>query len=339
MTDNRKADQKTQRVKKSETLEVRIPHETKQAFLTACREDGTTASEVVREQVQSYLDARERPPIEADKRTLFMTLPSNVRRYAPRVAAGGALAIGLTALAVLPSAAAPDFKAQFSRLDVNSDGVLSVDEFLGPKPADGGKDDVVIETRTITRSGDKPPVDIKIEPGVMKKDAFAFYLPDELGGADGDKAADQKHEFKFISRHEVSDKTEDTPGGAGVAIAKTMTFSVDDIRKEEFAAIDLNKDGKVSLDEYRANQTAMLTRGFEILDANSDKSLSQDEYAKIVAPPMIRMNWQGGPDTPEPPRIEIPGAKPSPEAIKAAFTRLDANKDGKLSLQEYLPRA
>ena len=34
--------------KKSETLEVRIPYETKQAFLTACREDGTTASEVVR---------------------------------------------------------------------------------------------------------------------------------------------------------------------------------------------------------------------------------------------------------------------------------------------------
>lgn len=337
MTDNGKVDKKTQRVKKSETLEVRIPHETKQAFLTACREDGTTASEVVREQVQSYLDARERPPLEADKRTLFMTLPSTVRRYAPRVAAGGVLAIGMTALAVLPSAAAPDFKAQFSRLDVNGDGVLSVDEFLGPKPADGGKDDVVIETRTITRSGDKPPAEIKIEPGTMKKEAFAFYLPDELGGADGDKAADQKHEFKFISRHEVTDKTGDTPDG-GVSVSKTMTFSIDDIRKDEFAAIDANKDGKVSLEEYRANQTAMMTRGFEILDANSDTSLSQDEYAKIVAPP-IRISLHGDADTHEPPRIEIPGAKPaSPEAIKSAFTRLDANKDGKLSLQEYLPK-
>jgi hypothetical protein len=60
MTIDGKSDQKTQRVKKSETLEVRIPHETKQAFLTACREDGTTASEVVRAQVQTYLDVRER---------------------------------------------------------------------------------------------------------------------------------------------------------------------------------------------------------------------------------------------------------------------------------------
>jgi hypothetical protein len=339
MTRDGKADQKTQRVKKSETLEVRIPHETKQAFLTACREDGTTASEVVREQVQTYLDARERPPLKADKRMLFMTLPSNVRRYAPRVAAGGALAIGLTALAVLPSAAAPDFKAQFSRLDVNSDGVLSVEEFLGPKPADGGKDDVVIETRTITRTVDKHAADVRIETGVMKKDAFAFYMPEELGGEIAN-AADQKHEYKFIARREVDDIPGDVPGGAGVAIDKTTTFTVDEIRKEEFAGIDLNKDGKVSLDEYRANQTAMLTRGFEILDVNSDRSLSLDEYAKIAAPPMIRMNWQGGPDMPEPPRIESPGAKAaSPEAIKAAFTRLDTDRNGKLSLQEYLPKA
>lgn len=338
MTDNRKADQKTQRVKKSETLEVRIPHETKQAFLTACREDGTTASEVVREQVQSYLDARERPPIEADKRTLFMTLPSNVRRYAPRAAAGGALAIGLTALAVLPSAAAPDFKAQFSRLDVNSDGVLSVDEFLGPKPADSGKDDVVIETRTITRSGDKPPVDIKIEPGVMKKDAFAFYLPEELGGG-GEKAADDKHEYKFITRHMNKEKAGGADG-TGVSFDRAITISVDDIRKEEFATIDLNKDGKISLDEYRANQTALYTRGFEILDANSDKSLSEEEYAKIVSPPVIRISTQDGSDMQDLPRIDIPGVKSaSPEAVKAAFMRLDTDRNGKLSLQEYLPKA
>ena len=51
--------QKPTKSKKSETLEVRIPFETKQAFLTACREDGTTASEVVREALRQSL-ARER---------------------------------------------------------------------------------------------------------------------------------------------------------------------------------------------------------------------------------------------------------------------------------------
>lgn len=333
MTADRKADPRTQRVKKSETLEVRIPHETKQAFLTACREDGTTASEVVREQVQTYLDARERPPLEADKRTLFMTLPSNVRRYAPRVAAGGALAIGLTALAVLPSAATPDIKAQFARLDVNADGVLSVEEFLGPKPIDGEQKDVVIETRTISRSGDDPAPDVKVEPGVTRREAFVFYLPDELGGHVGDKASEQTHEFKFITRHDMKDAAGDAKGAT---IEKEIAISLDDVRKEEFTSIDANKDGKISLAEYRANQAALLTRGFEILDANSDKSLSEAEYATILAPPLPRI---GGHDDPDMPKIEIPGMKQaSPEAIKAAFGRLDTSRDGKLSLQEYLPR-
>ncbi len=66
--------------------------------------------------------------------------------------------------------------------------------------------------------------------------------------------------------------------------------------------------------------------------------LTEAEYAKIVGPQMIKLNADD-PDTPEPPQVDIPGMKkPSPEAIKAAFTRLDANKDGKLSLQEYLPQ-
>src|SRR5262245_35953241 len=121
-------DDKCRRVKKSETLEVRIPYETKQAFLAACREDGTTASEVVRTSVQTYLDERERP-VPQEKRTLIMKLPQPIRRYGLRAAAGGAIAAGFTALAVLPSAASPDFAALFKTMDANGDGVLTAEEF------------------------------------------------------------------------------------------------------------------------------------------------------------------------------------------------------------------
>ena len=311
--------------KKSETLEVRIPYDTKQAFLTACREDGTTASEVVRDGVQSYLDARERPLIQ-EKRSIIMKLPQPVRHYGPRIAAGSIAAIGLATFVALPSAAAPDFKAQFSRLDTNGDGVLSADEFLGPKePAMPAGKNIVIETRKVVRQGDDAAGAPDAKPEI-RQESFAFALPEELGA--GDKQ-ETRQEIKLITRNAPKD------GAAGDS-DKTITLMVDDVRKNEFASIDTDKDGKVSLAEYQARQVQLYTRGFEMLDRDGDKALSQDEYAKIVAPPVIRLS--DDPDA-EPPQIQINGGpKASPEAIAAAFKRIDVNKDGKLSLQEYLPQ-
>jgi Ca2+-binding EF-hand superfamily protein len=322
------------KAKKSETLEVRIPYETKQAFLTACREDGTTASEVVRESVHTYLDGRERPT-PPGTRTLVMKLPQPVRRYGPRLAAGAVAAIGLATFVALPSAAAPDFQSVFKKLDANGDGVLTAEEFAGPKDNGDGKN-VVVETRIHKSSDSKdaagPPPSGKAPE--IKQDAFSFWLPDELS-KDG---AQEQHEYQFVSRREVS-VTTDSKGGAGATPTPPATFSTEDMRKREFDTFDKDRDGKVNFGEFLARQRAMLTRGFEILDANGDKSLSAEEYAKILSPPMIKLNADD-PDTPNPPEVTVSGGpKISPEAIKATFTKLDVNKDNKLSLQEYLPPA
>ena len=326
MTDTKRPQRSNERAKKSETLEVRIPFETKQAFLTACREDGTTASEVVRGSVQTYLDGRERPPQQSN-RTLIMKFPEPVRRYGPRIAASAVAAVGLATFAVLPSAAAPDLQAAFKRLDVNGDGVLSADEFAGPKPSGDAKN-VVVETR-IHKSTDgaaPPKAAASLLSADVKQDAFTFWLPDELGAPDAGK---EQHEYKIITKREVrTSKDKDAAPEPSI-----VEFSLDDFRKKEFDTFDTDRDGKVSYNEFSARQRAMMTRGFEILDANGDKSLSAEEYAKIVAPPMpkvdghdqdIDIKVQGGP-------------KISPDALKAAFAKLDVNKDNKLSLQEYLP--
>ena len=44
--------------KKSETLEIRLPHEAKQAFMARCRDEGVSASQALR----GFIEAQIAPP-------------------------------------------------------------------------------------------------------------------------------------------------------------------------------------------------------------------------------------------------------------------------------------
>jgi hypothetical protein len=104
--------------KKSEVLEVRLPHETKAAFMARCRETRRTASEVVRIFIDQELDGRAAKP-----------RPHGLLWRALAAALAG-LAVGAVAA---PSLARPTTAshAAFDRLDANHDGILSFEEFSG----------------------------------------------------------------------------------------------------------------------------------------------------------------------------------------------------------------
>lgn len=99
--------------KKSETLEIRLGHAAKSAFMARCRTEGRTASEAVR----AYIDAG-----------------GPERRRRSQVSVVQALAAALAGLAI-GAAAAPSVaqsvspQAAFERLDRDSDGVLTPTEF------------------------------------------------------------------------------------------------------------------------------------------------------------------------------------------------------------------
>ena len=99
--------------KKSETLEVRLPFETKTAFMARCQRDGRTASDAVRGFIEGELS-----PVRRTRMRGWQAL-------AAAVAAG--LAIGAVAAPSLAQTASthPSFQA----LDRNHDGVLSPDEY------------------------------------------------------------------------------------------------------------------------------------------------------------------------------------------------------------------
>ncbi len=109
----------TRAPKKSEMLEVRLPHAAKTAFMARCRAEGGTASEAVRRFIQAEIEGPTRRARHGGWRIAQMV-----------AAALAGLVMGAIAA---PSLAhpTPNAKAAFERLDRNHDGVLSLEEFRG----------------------------------------------------------------------------------------------------------------------------------------------------------------------------------------------------------------
>ncbi|MDO8321887.1 MAG: hypothetical protein Q7T23_02995 [Phenylobacterium sp.] len=102
------------RLKKSESLEIRIPYPTKEAFMARCRADGRSASEALRAFIDQQLEAPAKP---------------RSPRKGLRLVVGAAIAAAVGA-AALPSLARPSLShAQFDRIDADHDGVLSRAEY------------------------------------------------------------------------------------------------------------------------------------------------------------------------------------------------------------------
>lgn len=105
--------------KKSDKLEVRLPHATKQAFLQRCQAEGRSASGAVRGFIDAYLA---RPLTQKE-------LPMYVRPTLALAAATAALVIGVVTLTATPSRAASALEIRFNDLDLNKDGKITPDEF------------------------------------------------------------------------------------------------------------------------------------------------------------------------------------------------------------------
>jgi hypothetical protein len=106
------------KLKKSESLEIRLPYPTKQAFMARCRDDGRSASDAMRGFIDFYLDGEARKA-----RTRGWKLIAAGSAAAVIAAAAAAPTLARTMLA--PSAA----EAEFRKLDANHDGKLSLAEF------------------------------------------------------------------------------------------------------------------------------------------------------------------------------------------------------------------
>ena len=119
----------TKRKKKSETLDIRLPHEQKQAFMSAVRSNEETASNAIRRFIADYVSKAEATEHTNPVQELTMTLN---RHRLKTLGTAAAAACGLSLIAAMPSAAA----SPFDKLDKNKDGVLTEGEILEGHDAD-----------------------------------------------------------------------------------------------------------------------------------------------------------------------------------------------------------
>lgn len=145
--------------KKTETLEVRLPHAVKRAFMARARARGRTASSLVREYIDSYLAGTEP---RSERRRM-------IKRIATPAAVTSVLAAAISLHLVAPTAAsaAPDLRALFDQLDADNDGRISAEEFVARD-----RDQLAVLHDNYARSGGGAmPLMIALHAG-------AFHVPD-----------------------------------------------------------------------------------------------------------------------------------------------------------------
>ncbi len=98
--------------KKSETLEIRLSHDDKLAFMARCRSEGVSASEVVRGLIKT--------PVASARRCM--------KTWQALAAALVGLLIGTVAGPSIAQAL-PGSRAAFDQMDANRDGQISFAEF------------------------------------------------------------------------------------------------------------------------------------------------------------------------------------------------------------------
>ena len=234
--------------KKSETLEVRLPHDVKNALMRKAKREGRSASEVIRQAIDAYLAERTR-----EKPNMLVTA------WKPIAAAAAAAAtVVWTALAPAPLAAGPDLRAAFASFDRNRDGIVTLAEFRQGHAED----------RMFVHSG-KPPAH-----SAPQSAPFTIPLHRRLPiGTAGSAVPEGMLKAEFAK--------EDTDHSGSVDFNEFKNFHMA-MMNAAFADIDRNRDGSVDAAELATATAGLPAEGprpsFAELDRNHDGKLNGAEF-------------------------------------------------------------
>jgi hypothetical protein len=307
-------DPSQRRPKKSESIEVRLPHELKQDFLAACEAEKRTVSDKVRGWIEVCVAEWKQPAREPRAGRLIAMMFRSIRKR--RYFAAGAGLAGLALVFALPSAAKADLRASFERLDKNGDGVITAAEFLG----DHLPVEAVVDTRRTIRKDAAATADTGEERVQLR--GFGLLQPTD-GAAPNARWGVSLNLGVRVASWEAG------PDGERTRVPPEHPLAY------AFVDMDANQDDRISFAEYRVRFQTFLSRGFALLDEDGDGLLTEAEFANSDDEDMLSARQMGAaPDCGGEPCK--PRSRLSDEVLAAGFSLLDTNGDGRIALAEYL---
>ncbi len=302
--------------KKTETIEFRVAVEDKDAFLDACEEAGRPASGVLREAMAHFIRHRRIAPSRWSR-----LMPNSV------IAAGLALAFAVQSADRLPGADRPYAIAEFDYYDLNSDGRITLHEYLRASGSIRQFAGEPGDSRQARRRGGT--AGRFLAHGVHS--SHTLFDHPELISEECWRAVEDEHLVDGTREFHRIDANNDgiiTPEEFG-------SYRLESLRFVFFNGMDANGDGVVTQEDYDIHANQMRERVNE-LPSREERQLDPDtfnentpDHVRICAPEFVRVSREN----PRPPETFTRTNNALREGV--LIEHLDLDGDGVVTFEEY----